>query len=76
MVPLYAARVADLGPDDRVKIECVCGHVAMLTPAMLGTAGVPSHVKLLDLKHRLKCRSCRWRGRADVSIHWGKPAVL
>jgi hypothetical protein len=70
MVPLYAARVEDLGPDDRVKIECACGHVARLMAAMLGTAGVPPHFKLLDLEHRLKCQSCRWRGRADVSIQW------
>jgi hypothetical protein len=27
MVPLYAARIADLGPGDFVKIECIaCGH--------------------------------------------------
>ena len=58
MVPLYAARVADLGPDDRVKIECACGHIALLTAAMLGTAGLPPYAKLLDLKHRLKCQSC------------------
>jgi hypothetical protein len=72
MRPLYDARVSDLGPDDRVKIECACGHIAMLKGAMLGTAGLPPHTKLLDLKRRLKCRSCRWRGRADVSIEWAE----
>jgi hypothetical protein len=70
MVPLYAARVEDLGPDDRVKIECACGHVALLTATMLATAGVPQHLKLLDLKHRLKCQSCRWKGDAVVSVEW------
>ncbi len=32
MVPLYAARVEDLGPGDFVKVDCAaCGHTA-LTP--------------------------------------------
>ena len=27
MVPLYAARIEDLGPDDFVRVECIaCGH--------------------------------------------------
>jgi hypothetical protein len=40
MRPLYDARVEDLGPDDRVVVECGCGHVERLTAAMLATAGV------------------------------------
>jgi len=31
MVPLYAARIADLGPDDFVHVECGCGHSESLT---------------------------------------------
>ena len=30
MRPLYNARLEDLGPDVRVRVECVCGHVALL----------------------------------------------
>jgi hypothetical protein len=41
MVPLYAARVSDLGPDDSLHVECGCGHVEHLTAAMLATAGLP-----------------------------------
>jgi hypothetical protein len=74
MRALYEARVSDLGPDDWVKIECACGHIAKLKGAMLGTAGLPPHTKLLDLKRRLKCRSCRWRGRAEVSVNWASSA--
>ena len=39
MVPLYAARIADLGAGDLVQIECACGHVTLLTAQMLATAG-------------------------------------
>jgi hypothetical protein len=31
MVPLYAARIEDLGPGDFVKVECLsCRHVELL----------------------------------------------
>jgi hypothetical protein len=34
MVPLYAAKVEDLGPGDFVKIDfAACGHTALLTAA-------------------------------------------
>jgi hypothetical protein len=39
VIPLYAAHLSDLGPDDRVVVECGCGHSELLTPAMLATAG-------------------------------------
>jgi hypothetical protein len=70
MRPLYDARIEDLGPDDRVLVECACGHVEQLTAAMLTTAGVPQYGKVLDLQRRLKCQECRWKGRAIVSIKW------
>jgi len=70
MVPLYAARLSDLGPDDFVQVEFGCGHVELLTAAMLATAGVGPDHKVLDIQARLKCRDCRWRGRAVVSVGW------
>ena len=70
MRPLYDARVSDLGPDDRVKVECACGHLEYLTGAMLTTAGLPPYMTILDIRPRLKCRECRWKGRAAVSIEW------
>ena len=61
-----AARVSDLGPYDWLHVPYrVADHAAMLA-----TAGVGPDQKVLDLKARLKCRECRWRGRADVSIKW------
>ncbi len=70
MVPLYAAKIGDLGPDDLIRVECACGHLEHLSAAMMATAGVPDYTKVLDLQRRLKCSSCRWKGRADVSIQW------
>lgn len=70
MVPLYAARIADLGTGDLVQIECVCGHVTLLTAQMLATAGVAADQKLVDLPARLRCRECDERARAVVSVKW------
>jgi hypothetical protein len=36
MLPLYAARIEDLGPGDFVKIDCAaCHHVALLSAEVL-----------------------------------------
>jgi len=42
-----------------------------LSAAMLATAGAAPGTKVLDLKRRLKCRECRWKGRTQVSVRWG-----
>jgi len=68
--PLYDCRAEDIGPDDWVIVECACCHTEHLTAAMLATAGVKPYTKILDLKRRLKCKSCRWKGRAEVSVRW------
>jgi len=40
MVPLYAARIEDLGLGDFVKLDCAaCGHTALLTPSFLTRLG-------------------------------------
>jgi hypothetical protein len=70
MVPLYAARIADLGAGDLVQIECPCGHITLLTAPMLATAGVAAGRKLIDLSARLRCRECDARGHAVVSVKW------
>lgn len=70
MVPLYAARIGDLGDDDRLLVECGCGHMEELAPAMLASAGLPSDQKVLDLQRRLKCQSCR-RGGGDAGYDPG-----
>jgi len=71
MVPLYAARVSDLGPGDFVQVECLCGQTELLTAAMLATASVAPEQKVLDLGDRMRCRECDERGKPVVSIRWG-----
>ena len=76
MVPLYAARVGDLGPSNFVKVDCAASdHTALLSPELLSRLGFAQHAKVLDLKARVRCRGCGLRGRAVVSIKWGKPAA-
>jgi len=71
MLPLYAARIEDLGRGDLVKVDCAtCHHVALLTPEALLRVGPSPAAKELDLKGRFRCRGCGRRGRAVVSIRW------
>jgi hypothetical protein len=75
MVPLYAARIEDLGPGDFVRVDCAaCRHTALLAPAFLDRLGLSLSHKVLDLKDRVRCRGCGLRGRAVVSIKWAKSA--
>ena len=69
MLPLYAARIEDLGQGDFVKVDCAaCRHVALLSPEFLLRRGLSLQTKVLDLKERV--RGCGKRGRAAVSIKW------
>ena len=71
MLPLYAARIEDLGRGDLVKVDCAaCHHVALLAAEALLKAGLTPTAKVLDLKGRLRCRGCGRKGRAVVSISW------
>jgi ribosomal protein S27E len=71
MLPLYAARIEDLGPGDFVKVDCAaCHHVAVLEPEFLLRLGLNPQTKVLDLKERVRCRGCGKKGWAVVSIKW------
>jgi ribosomal protein S27E len=73
MMPLYTARIEDLGPGDFVKIDCAaCSHTALLSTTFLSRLGLSPRDKVLDLKERVRCRGCGARGRAVVSIKWAK----
>jgi hypothetical protein len=68
-LPLYAARIEDLGHGDLVRVDCAaCHHVALLTPESLLRAGLSPAAKVLDLKGGLRCRGCGRKGQAVVSI--------
>ena len=72
MVPLYLARIEDLGRGDLLRVYyAACHHVALLTPEFLLRLGLSPEAKVLDLKRRVRCRGCGARGRALVSIKWG-----
>jgi hypothetical protein len=72
MVPLYAARVQDLGPADVAVFKCgACGHTAELwSDLLIDGLGLKPTDKVLDLERRLMCRLCYARGQAVVSIRW------
>ena len=73
MQPLYLARIEDLGRGDLVQVNsAACHHVALLTPDFLLRLGLSPEAKVLDLKGRVRCRGCGARGRAVVSIKWGR----
>ena len=73
MVPLYAARIEDLGPGDFVRTECAgCGHETLIpASALLQGLRLALTYRVLDLEPRLRCRECDARGKAVVSIRWG-----
>ena len=55
MLPLYAARIEDLGQGDFVKVDCAaCDHVALLAPEALLRVGLSAGAKVVDLKLRLR----------------------
>jgi ribosomal protein S27E len=72
MVPLYAARIEDLGPGDFVRVECAaCGHDVLITrSALLQGLRLQPTDRVLDLEPRVRCRECDARGKAVVSVRW------
>jgi hypothetical protein len=72
MVPLYAARVQDLGPDDFVRVQCAaCGHDELIPPSsFLHGLRLPPTTLIMDLKRRFRCRECDAKGKAAVSVRW------
>jgi|GraSoiStandDraft_42_1057292.scaffolds.fasta_scaffold54525_4 hypothetical protein len=72
MVPLYAARIEDLGPGDFGKFEsAACSHDALIPPSsLLNGLRLPPTTRVVDLEPRLRCRECDARGKAVVSVRW------
>jgi ribosomal protein S27E len=59
MLPLYLARIEDLGQSDFVKVDCAaCHHVALLTPVFLLKLGLSPQPNVLALNMRVRCRGC------------------
>ena len=72
-VPLYKARVADLGPRDAVKVTCfACGHEDLIPPSTLQSRpDLSPNTRVLELDRRVRCRECSAIGEALVSVAWG-----
>jgi hypothetical protein len=73
MVPLYAARIENLGPGDFLRVQCAaCGRDELLTAEKLRIKGLalPPHTPILDLERRFRCRECDLKGKAMVAIKW------
>jgi hypothetical protein len=63
MVPLYAARIEDLGPGDFVKVDCAaCPHTALLSTAFLSRLGLNPQHKVRDLKGAGQVLGLRYAG--------------
>ena len=70
MLPLYVARIEDLGQGDFVKVDCGLPPPRAADAGGPGTAWVEPRSQVLDLKGRLRCRGCGRKRRAVVSIKW------
>ena len=72
-MPLYLARIEDLGRGDLVRVDCAaCHHAALLTPDLLLQLGLSPQAKVFDLKSRVRCRGCGAKGVSCVSVKWGR----
>ena len=72
MVPLYAARIEDLGPGDYIRVSCLaCSHDELIPPSsFLHGLRLPPHTLIMDLERRFRCRECDAKGKAVVSVKW------
>jgi hypothetical protein len=78
MVPLYAARIEDLGPGHFVKVECIaCGHGELIPPSSLLHGLPPAALhSVLDLEPRLRCRECDAQRESDRVYQVGEAGLL
>jgi len=75
MLPLYAARIEDLGQGDFVKVDCAaCHHVALLTPEALLRVGLSRAAKVLDLKGRSSAADAGGKGGPSFRSNGGHKA--
>src|SRR5262249_34230752 len=72
MLPLYLARIGDLGRGDLLKVTCeACDHAALLTPeALVVRLGGDRGAKVLDLEDRLRGRGGGGGGQGGVASGW------
>jgi len=75
MLPLYLARIEDLGQGDFVRVDCaVCPHVALLTPEFFCGSGLALRPRCSTSRRASGAAGCGARGRAVVSVSWSARA--
>jgi hypothetical protein len=72
MRAMYEARIEDMSAADRLRVECVCGRVALIA---VNGLGLPPYLRVQELKRRLRCENCGERGKVDLTIVWSDPPV-
>ncbi|WP_319413952.1 hypothetical protein [uncultured Cohaesibacter sp.] len=55
--PKWAVRVRDFGLDDWLKLNCPCGHVAIVSTEKM-KATQPGYMRLKTFEHKFRCRKC------------------
>jgi hypothetical protein len=72
MLPLYLARIEDLGCGDLLRVDCVaCHHVALLVLDFLPRFGLSPETNVLDLATRVRCRGCERGGETSFRSSGG-----
>jgi hypothetical protein len=73
MKALYEARVGDLGPDDYLRIDCLaCKRHFVMSGETLRLQRVRFYDPVGSLTRRFKCKGCKTKGRATISISWAR----
>ena len=72
MRALFGCRLEHIGRHDRVKVESACGREVLLL--LDAFSGLPSNMRIMDLKRRLRCDSCVQRG-TPISVVWADLTV-
>ena len=67
--PLYEFRVEDMEDDHVLLLECACGHRGYLTKReLLRSQRVHSYDRVIGLGFILRCKLCKKRGRAQITL--------
>ena len=60
---MYNATLADLDHGERIRVQCACGHEAVLLVTFLvEKRKIAIDTRLLDLANKVRCRGCGRRG--------------
>jgi hypothetical protein len=75
MVPLYVARIEDLGPGDFVRVECgACGRDVLIPASVCYKGYAARHTLLSSIWNPGSGAGSAMRaGKAVVSIRWAQP---